>query len=312
MLAVTLETEDGDLYGRLTQAYSEANAQLILKYYNQALTAIDNATSTTDVSTAVSTFRAQVASVDAAAQNTPSMTGVYVLLAIVLVVLIAASIVVILKNRKAAVAVAAEPAATAAAEEKPAEEAKPEATEEAAEAESEEADKAEEELAADDDDKEQVVIAANVRSFAEAYVELSDEQRELFNKVKEYALGKEGTSEAKLSSGVCVKLGSKQVVKLAVRRGNPVALFVLENEMLKDFRRGAATQAKLKVRATELVLREEADLETAYTMVDLSVDQIKKDAAAAKERRREQRRERRKQRLAEEAARQAEHDGSED
>lgn len=312
MLAVTLETEDGDLYGRLTQAYSEANAQLILKYYNQALTAIDNATSTTDVSTAVSTFRAQVASVDAAAQNTPSMTGVYVLLAIVLVVLIAASIVVILKNRKAAAAVAAQPAAEAAAEEKPAEEAKPEAAEEAAEAESEEADKAEEELAADDDDKEQVVIAANVRSFAEAYVELSDEQRELFNKVKEYALGKEGTSEAKLSSGVCVKLGSKQVVKLAVRRGNPVALFVLENEMLKDFRRGAATQAKLKVRATELVLREEADLETAYTMVDLSVDQIKKDAEAAKERRREQRRERRKQRLAEEAARQAEHDGSED
>ncbi len=319
MLAVTLETEDGDLYGRLTQAYSEANAQLILKYYNQALTAIDNATSTTDVSTAVSTFRAQVASVDAAAQNTPSMTGVYVLLAIVLVVLIAASIVVILKNRKAAVAVAAEPAAEAAAEEKPAEEAKPEAAEEAAEEgseteESAEAEKpeAEEELAADDDDKEQVVIAANVRSFAEAYVELSDEQRELFNKVKEYALGKEGTSEAKLSSGVCVKLGSKQVVKLAVRRGNPVALFVLENEMLKDFRRGAATQAKLKVRATELVLREEADLETAYTMVDLSIDQIKKDAAAAKERRREQRRERRKQRLAEEAARQAEHDGSED
>ena len=319
MLAVTLETEDGDLYGRLTQAYSEANAQLILKYYNQALTAIDNATSTTDVSTAVSTFRAQVASVDAAAQNTPSMTGVYVLLAIVLVVLIAASIVVILKNRKAAVAVAAEPAAEAAAEEKPAEEAKPEAAEEAAEEgseteESAEAEKpeAEEELAADDDDKEQVVIAANVRSFAEAYVELSDEQRELFNKVKEYALGKEGTSEAKLSSGVCVKLGSKQVVKLAVRRGNPVALFVLENEMLKDFRRGAATQAKLKVRATELVLREEADLETAYTMVDLSVDQIKKDAEAAKERRREQRRERRKQRLAEEAARQAEHDGSED
>ena len=312
MLAVTLETEDGDLYGRLTQAYSEANAQLILKYYNQALTAIDNATSTTDVSTAVSTFRAQVASVDAAAQNTPSMTGVYVLLAIVLVVLIAASIVVILKNRKAAAAVAAQPAAEAAAEEKPAEEAKPEAAEEAAEAESEEADKAEEELAADDDDKEQVVIAANVRSFAEAYVELSDEQRELFNKVKEYALGKEGTSEVKLSSGDCVKLGSKQVVKLAVRRGNPVALFVLENEMLKDFRRGATTQAKLKVRATELVLREEADLETAYTMVDLSIDQIKKDAAAAKERRREQRRERRKQRLAEEAARQAEHDGSED
>ena len=303
LMAVTLETEDGDLYGRLCEAFSEANAQLILKYYNQALTAIDNATSVTDASTAVSTFRAQVASVEAAAENTPALTGVYVLLAIVLVLVIAACVIVILKNRKAAAAAAPAEESKPVTEEKPAE-TKPEPAKDEGEA--------EKELAADgDEDKEQVVIAANVRSFVEAYVELDEKQRELFNKVKRYALDKEGASEVKLSSGDCIKLGSKQIVKLTVRRGNPVALFLLENEMLKDFRRNANSQAKLKVRATELVLREEDDLETAYTMVDLSVDQIKKDAEAAKERRREQRRERRRQKQEAEAAKDA-RDGSED
>ena len=149
------------------------------------------------------------------------------------------------------------------------------------------------------------MIAANVRSFGEAYVELSDDLRDLFRKVKEYALSKEGASEVSLSSGVCIKRGSKQIVKLTVRRGYPVALFLLENEMLKDFRRNASAQAKLKIRATELVLREEADLETAYTMVDLSIDQIEKDIENAKERRREARRARRQKLQAEAAAEKA-------
>ena len=78
--------------------------------------------------------------------------------------------------------------------------------------------------------------------------------------------------------------------------------------MLKDFRRSAKSEAKLKVRATELVIRDEEDLETAYTMVDLSVDQIEKDIEAAKERRREARRQRRLQRQAEEAAAKAQAD----
>ena len=80
----------------------------------------------------------------------------------------------------------------------------------------------------------------------------------------------------------------------------PVALFLLENEMLKDFRRSAKSEAKLKIRATELVIRDEDDLETAYTMVDLSIDQIEKDIEAAKERRREARRARRLQKQQEE------------
>ena len=147
--------------------------------------------------------------------------------------------------------------------------------------------------AAEDDDKEQIVIAANVRTFDEAYDELDDEQKKLFNDVKDYALTKEGAALTELSSGVCVKKGSKQIVKLTVRRGNPVALFVIENEMIKDFRRNSDAPVKLKVKATELVLRSGGDLEAAKAMVDVAVDQIEKDILAAKERRREARRLRR-------------------
>ena len=314
-MAYTEETTDGEIYGKLTQAFSEENANLVLRYYNEALAAIDAATTVSEVTTAVSTFRAQVASVEAAAQNTPGLTGVYVLLAVVLVLVIVACIIMLVKGRREVAeqaAPAAEPVqkaqpeeAPAAAEEAPAEEvheAQPEPQPEPAQ----EAPAQPE--AEEDDDKEKIVIAANVRSFSEAYMDLDEEQRGLFGKVKDYALAKEGAVEVKQSGGLCIKRDGKQIVKLTVRRNMPVALFLLENEMLKDFRRSAKSEAKLKVRATELVIRDEEDLETAYTMVDLSVDQIEKDIEAAKERRREARRQRRLQRQAEEAAAKAQAD----
>lgn len=307
-LAFTAETTDGDIYAKLTQVFSEDNAQLVLRYYNEALASIDAATTVSEVTTAVSTFKAQVASVEAAAQNTTNLTGMYVLLAVVLVAVVVVLVVVLLKKNRPA-AEAAQPAQAVAQPAEQAEEpavAEEVAQEEPAEESAEEPAAEENELAAElDDDKEQVIIAANVRSFSEAYVELDEELLSLFNKVKEYALAKEGATEVKQSSGVCIKRSGKQVVKLTVRRGYPVALFLLENEMLKDFRRTTNTNAKLKIRATELVLREEADLEAAYTMVDLSVEQIDKDIENAKERRREARRARRRQKQLEEEAQRA-------
>ena len=276
--AFTAETTAGDIYAKLAQAFSEDNAKLVLKYYNDALAAIDAATTVSEVTTAVSTFKAQVASVEAAAQNVTDvdLTGVYVLLAILVVAVAVVIVVMILKRRQ-------QPAQQAAVQE-----AAPVQAQAAPEP-------VTREVAVTDDDKEQVVIAANVRSFSEAYVDLSQELRELFNKVRAYALGKENAVEVRQSTGVCVKRNGKQIVKLTVRRNAPVALFFLENEMLKDFRRESGSQSKLKVHATELILREEADLAAAYKMVDLSIEQIDKDIAAKKERAKELRRLRRQQ-----------------
>ncbi len=313
-MAVTLETEDGDLYAKIVSAFGEKNAPLVLKYYNEALTAIDQAENVSDVTMAVSTFKAQVASVEAAAGNTPALTGVYVLLAVVLVVLIAAAAaIIVLTLKKKPAAEAAAPVQEAPAQEAPAESAQEEtpaaetSEEEAAQEETpaeetqpaEASEEASDELAAADDDKDRIVIEANVRTFNEAYEELDEDKKALFNDVKEYALTKPQTRQVDLSSGICVKYGSKQVVKLVVRRGYPVALFLLENEMLKDFRRTTNSSAKLKIHATELVLREEADLAAAHRMVDLSLEQIAIDIENAKERRREARRARRKQKQAE-------------
>lgn len=256
-----------------------------------AIAAINGAASVAEVDAC---YNAAVAEINAAddGEITPptpsdnvdgiSLTGVYVMLGVILVVAVAALMILLLKKQKqaeAAEAKAAAPLDRELAEVKQAVEADGTAAAVSA--------------AAEDDDKEQIVIEANVRTFDEAYDELDEEQKKLFNDVKDYALTKEGAALTELSSGVCVKKGSKQIVKLTVRRGNPVALFVIENEMIKDFRRNSDAPVKLKVKATELVLRSGGDLEAAKAMVDVAVDQIEKDILAAKERRREARRLRR-------------------
>lgn len=289
--AYTAETTEGELYARLVESFGEDNAGLVLKYYNEALAAIDAAESVSDVTSAVSTFKAQVASVEAAAGNAPSFTVTYILLAAVLVVALVALLVLLLKRSPApapapapASEPASEPASTAPAAEETA----------AAEAPSEaEGDVIV--LPELEEDQEHVVIAATTRTFDEAYEALDETARSLFDRVKAYALTKEDAAESMQSSGVCVKRGGKLIVKLTVRRGNPVALFRIENDLVKDFRRNAESPVKLKVRATELVLHEEGDLEAAYAMVDLAVEQIERDIENAKERRREARRARRLQ-----------------
>lgn len=292
--AVTEETTEGDVYAKLVQAFDEKNAQLVLRYYNDALTAIDSATTVSEVTTAVAAFKAQVASVEAAAGNATdvNLTGVYVLLAVLLAAMVAAIVIMLVKNRRQPAEQTAAPAPVQAAEPAAAQvtesvSVQPEATV-----------TAEEETAATDDDKERVVITANVRTFSEAYDDLSEQSREMFNKVREYSLTKDNAVELRQSTGICVKRNGKQIVKLTVRRNAPVAMFYLENEMLKDFRRESNSRPKLKVHATELTLREEADLEAAYRMVDLSVEQIDKDIEAKKERARELRRLRRQQKAA--------------
>lgn len=302
-------TEDSELYGKLEEAFGKDNASLILKYYNDAMTSIENATSVSDVTSAVSTFKSQVASIEASTQNTPTLTAVYVLLAIILAVVIIVVIImiVLMVTRKkeakaeqseeepvAATETSEEPAAEEQAEEPVAEE----QTEEPVAEEKAEEEPVEEELG---DEKERVIITATVRTFDEAYEDLSEDLKDLFVRLKEYALTKEGTTEVKLSNGVCIKHGSRKVIRLTVRRGYPVAMFVLENEMLKDVRRNAASTLKLKIPATELVIRDETDFYAASTMIDFTMDQILKDIEEAKERRKAARRARRQQKREEEA-----------
>lgn len=288
-------SDQSDLYTKLEGAFGADNARLVLKYYNEALNAIDSALTVSDVTTAVSTFKAQVASVEAASGNATDLTVVYVLLAVAVVLVIVLLIMVAARksDKGEAAATAEEPA-------RQTEEAQPEAQPVAQPVE-EQPKQPEPHEAPEDDDREQVVISANVRTFEEALDELEEDPRKLFDDVLNYALTKPDAVKVQRSNGLVVKQNGKQIVKLTVKRGNPVALFVLENDLLKDFRRNSDTPVKLKVRATEFVLRSEEDLPTAHMMVDLAVDQIQKDVEAAKERRKAARRAKR-QAAAEEAA----------
>lgn len=283
-------SDQSNLYTKLEGAFGADNARLVLKYYNEAISAIDSALTVSDVTTAVSTFKAQVASVEAASGNATDLTVVYVLLAVAVVLVIVLLIMVAARksDKGEAAATAEEPA-------RQTEEAQPEAQP------VEEQPKQPEPQTSEDDDREQVVISANVRTFEEALDELEEDPRKLFDDVLNYALTKPDAVKVQRSNGLVVKQNGKQIVKLTVKRGNPVALFVLENDLLKDFRRNSDTPVKLKVRATEFVLRSEEDLPTAHMMVDLAVDQIQKDVEAAKERRKAARRAKR-QAAAEEAA----------
>lgn len=284
-------SDQSDLYTKLEGAFGADNARLVLKYYNEALNAIDSALTVSDVTTAVSSFKAQVASVEAASGNATDLTVVYVLLAVAVVLVIVLLIMVAARksDKGEAAATAEEPA-------RQTEEAQPEA-----QPVEEQPKQPEPQEAPEDDDREQVVISANVRTFEEALDELEEDPRKLFDDVLNYALTKPDAVKVQRSNGLVVKQNGKQIVKLTVKRGNPVALFVLENDLLKDFRRNSDTPVKLKVRATEFVLRSEEDLPTAHMMVDLAVDQIQKDVEAAKERRKAARRAKR-QAAAEEAA----------
>ena len=284
-------SDQSELYTKLEGAFGADNARLVLKYYNEAISAIDSALTVSDVTTAVSTFKAQVASVEAASGNATDLTVVYVLLAVAVVLVIVLLIMVAARksDKGEAAATAEEPA-------RQTEEAQP-----VAEPVAEEQPKQPEPQIPEDDDREQVVISANVRTFEEALDELEEDPRKLFDDVLNYALTKPDAVKVQRSNGLVVKQNGKQIVKLTVKRGNPVALFVLENDLLKDFRRNSDTPVKLKVRATEFVLRSEEDLPTAHMMVDLAVDQIQKDVEAAKERRKAARRAKR-QAAAEEAA----------
>lgn len=92
--AKTLATAD---YNKLAEAFGESGAKLIEKYYNDALTAIDGATTATEVAVAVSNFKTQVAMVEMfdGLDAKTDLTGVYVMLAVIAVVAIAAVVLVL-------------------------------------------------------------------------------------------------------------------------------------------------------------------------------------------------------------------------
>ncbi|MBD5086266.1 MAG: hypothetical protein HDT32_02735, partial [Clostridiales bacterium] len=112
----------------------------------------------------------------------------------------------------------------------------------------------------------------------EAYAKLSATQKKIFDTLKAYAMSKDKCKEKK--STYFTVLGQSTVnplVKLTIKKNTTVALFKMEDEYMKDIRRGASSDGtKVKVKETEVVVGDNQALATAKDMIDLREDQIER------------------------------------
>ncbi len=142
-----------------------------------------------------------------------------------------------------------------------------------------------EEVAAAADLEGKTVFEAKSISFDEAYEALNREQKGFFNHIKNYALEKANAEEKRQANCICVKASGKQLLKLTIKRGITVAQFMLENDLLKNYKRSGESAVAIKTKATEIPVYDVEAMNTACRMVDLMEEQNEKERQAAKERR---------------------------
>ncbi len=87
-----------------------------------------------------------------------------------------------------------------------------------------------------------------------------------------------------------MKIGSKRLVRLKVRRGKPVALFDMESDELRFYRRESGI--KIPHVETAMALDDDSAVTAACRMIDMTADRARREKEQAAERRREARRNR--------------------
>lgn len=142
------------------------------------------------------------------------------------------------------------------------------------------------------DDDAIVFKSVTRKTFDEAYADLTKEQKSFFDGILEYALTKPDAKEYRTKSNIKVKSKGGQIVKLLIRRETTVTSFLIENDMLKTYRKELAKNdgAKITVKATDLPLTDVDTFEAAKGLVDVAYEQIEHERELAKEARKERRR----------------------
>lgn len=138
-----------------------------------------------------------------------------------------------------------------------------------------------------------VVTKPERKTIDENYAELSKEQKKYFDGLLSYALSKENAIENRTKTEIQVKADRKQIVRIAVKRGITVAKFHLENDLMKQYRKTDA-ETKISVKDTEIKITDTAAFETAKGLVDVAIENNKREIEAAAEARRRQRAEKRR------------------
>lgn len=142
-----------------------------------------------------------------------------------------------------------------------------------------------------EDDGTIIKITGKTETLQEAYEGLSKEQKSFYKEIKNYALGKEGAKLTTAKGHEKIKVGNAAILKLRIKRNITVAIFSLENELLKKYRKEDSKDVAIKVKETEVPVSDLDALRTAKDMVDMSVEQMLKE----KEEKELERKEKRKQ-----------------
>lgn len=142
-------------------------------------------------------------------------------------------------------------------------------------------------------DEDAVVFksVAPTKTLEEAYRGLTKEQKSFFDNLREYALTKPDAKEYRTKSNIKVKSKSGQIVKLLIRRETVVTSFMIENDMLKTYRKELAKDGtKIAVKATVLPVLDVDTFEAAKGLIDVSYEQIEHERELQAEARKERRR----------------------
>ncbi len=137
------------------------------------------------------------------------------------------------------------------------------------------------------------------KQLADVYLELSPEQKGFFDRLLAYAMSKEGAIENRTKTEIQVKIDRKQVVRLAIKRGITVAKYHLENPLMKQYRRKDA-ETKISIKDTEIKIVDVAAYETAKGLVDVAIENNRREREAEAEARRRRRSEAKKKAVKEE------------
>lgn len=179
-----------------------------------------------------------------------------------------------LAAEEAAAAEAEEPEAEEEAEEEPEEEVKPKKKKKKK--------RGAEEDEADEGQTEVVYVNEGVtfnesKTITELYEELSAEQKNYFDELREEALTKPDAELSMSRNFVAVKIGKRNLIKILIKRGVTVAEFMLENEQLKQLRLSSANKrgkSTIKVKPTVVQVLDLTSLKVAIDMINLAYEEI--------------------------------------
>lgn len=136
------------------------------------------------------------------------------------------------------------------------------------------------------DENALVISRSESKTVDESYAELTKEQKKFFDGLLSYALSKENAIEYRTKTEIKIKADRKPIIRISVRKGITVAKFHLENDLMKKFRRNSA-EAKIDVKDTKVNITDVLAFETAKGLIDVAVENNKREKEAAAEARRQ-------------------------